>query len=99
LDDKDKTKSDIKRLQIKQLIHEQIDYIKVYTYRIKSDFGRFTDESWMSFLKNCRIKIDQERYKKLRAYRIKFKFLKETRLVRGVPKYYSNESVLTKTKI
>jgi hypothetical protein len=99
LDDKDKTKSDIKRLQIKQLIHEQIDYIKVYTYRIKSDFGRFTDESWMSFLKNCRIKIDQDRYKKLRAYRIKFKFLKETRLVRGVPKYYSNESVLTKTKI
>jgi hypothetical protein len=99
LDDKDKTKSDIKRLQIKQLIHEQIDYIKVYTYRIKSDFGRFTDESWMSFLKNCRIKINQKRYKKLRAYRIKFKFLKETRLVRGVTKYYSNESVLTKTKI
>ena len=99
LDDKNKTKSDIKRLQIKQLIHEQIDYIKVYTYRIKTDFGRFTDESWLSFLKNCRIKINQERYKKLRAYRIKFKFLKETRLVRGVPKYYSNESVLTKTKI
>lgn len=63
LDDKDKTKSDIKRLQIKQLIHEQIDYIKVYTYRIKTDFGRFTDESWLSFLKNCRIKINQERYK------------------------------------
>jgi hypothetical protein len=99
LDDKDKIKSDIKRLQIKQLIHEQIDYIKVYTYRIKSDFGRFTDESWFSFLKNCRIKINQNRYKKLRAYRIKFKFIKETRLVRGVPKYYSNESVLTKTKI
>ena len=99
LDDEDKTKSDIKRLQIKQLIHEQIDYIKVYTYRIKSDFGRFTDKSWLSFLQKCRIKINQERYKKLRAYRIKFKFLKETRLVRGIPKYYSNESVLTKTKI
>ena len=78
---------------------EQIDYIKVYTYRIKSDFGRFTDKSWLSFLQKCRIKINQERYKKLRAYRIKFKFLKETRLVRGIPKYYSNESVLTKTKI
>ena len=99
LDDEDKTKSDIKRLQIKQLIHEQIDYIKVYTYRVKSDFGRFTDTSWLGFLKKCRIKINQERFKKLRAYRIKFKFLKETRLVRGIPKYYSNESVLTKTQI
>jgi DNA invertase Pin-like site-specific DNA recombinase len=99
LDDEDKNKSEIKRLQIKQLIHEQVDYIKVYTYRIKSDFGRFTDKSWLSFLKKCRIKINQERFKKLRAYRIKFKFINETRLVRGIPKYYSNESVLTKTKI
>ena len=99
LDDEDKNKSEIKRLQIKQLIHEQVDYIKVYTYRIKSDFGRFTDKSWLSFLKKCRIKINQERFKKLRAYRIKFKFINETRLVRGIQKYYSNESVLTKTKI
>ena len=99
LNDQDKTEADVKRLQIKQLIHEQIDYIKVYTYRIYTDFERFSDESWLSFLKKCRIKIDQKRYKKLRAYRIKFKFLKETRLVRGIPRYYSNESVLTKTSI
>jgi len=99
LDSSDKTQLNIKKLQIKQLIHEQVDYIKVFTYRTKSDFGRFSDESWLNFLKKCRIKIDQERYKKLRAYRIKFKFLKETRLIRGVPKYYSCESVLTKKSI
>ena len=88
--------SEINRLKIKTLIHEQVEYVEVYSYRIRDDFRGFTDEQWDSFIKKCKIKKDQTRYKKLRAFRIKYKFLKESRLVRGVEKYYKNASVLIK---
>ena len=73
--------------------------MQIFTYRDKNDFDRFTDESWKTFIKKCGIRHGNNNFKRLRAYRIKFKFLKETRLVRGVPKYYSSESVLTKKEI
>ena len=87
------------KLKLKTIIHEQVEYMQIFTYRDKNDFDRFTDESWKTFIKKCGIRPGNNNFKRLRAYRIKFKFLKETRLVRGVPKYYSSESVLTKKEI
>jgi len=86
----------IQRQILRRIIHEQIEYIKVYTYRTKDDFKGFTDEKWNKFIKKCRINPNQKAFKKLRSFRIKYKFLQETRLVRGIEKYYKNETVLIK---
>ena len=87
------------KLKLKTIIHEQVEYMQIFTYRDKNDFDRFTDESWKTFIKKCGIRPGNNNFKRLRAYRIKFKYLKETRLVRCVQKYYSSESVLTKKEI
>jgi thioredoxin reductase (NADPH) len=87
---------EILKLQIKTIIHDQVDSIQVFTYRDKSDFNGFTDESWGIFIKKCGIRSGKNSFKRFRAYRIKYKFLKESRLVRGVEKYYKNASVLIK---
>jgi len=87
------------KLKIKTIIHEQVEFIIVYTYRDKQDFDGFTDESWIRFIKKCGLREKSTNFKRFRAYRIKFKFLNETRLVRGVAKYYSAESVLTKKEL
>jgi hypothetical protein len=87
---------EILKLKIKTIIHEQVDSIQVFTYRDKNDFNGFTDESWGIFIKKCGIRSGKNSFKRFRAYRIKYKFLKESRLVRGVEKYYKNASVLIK---
>jgi len=91
-----KEEKEIIKLKIKTIIHEQVESIKVFTYRDKNDFNGFTDDSWRKFIKKCGIRSENNNFKRFRAYRIKYKFLKESRLVRGVEKYYKNASVLIK---
>ena len=83
------------RKLIREVINEQVEEIRVFSYRNFEDLDVFKDEKdWLKFLKRNRLDTNQQYQKKLRCFFIKFRFKDGWRLVRGIEKYFKNPTVV-----